>query len=121
MPTLMRFCSSPTLRSLFLICPKFVAPILPVNSTYHTSQLGADLLNKPEKYISITYRYNEFLTFGGTFDPAFQLTVISLDNITPESTETYSNALFTFLKDTLGVPGDRGYILFNDPGRANIG
>ncbi|KAH9180220.1 Tautomerase/MIF superfamily [Lactarius sanguifluus] len=93
----------------------------PKEFVLNLSKLGADLLNKPEKYISISYRYNEFLTFSGTFDPAFQLTVISLDNITPESTEAYSNALFTFLKDTLGVPGDRGYIVFNDPGRAYIG
>ncbi|KAH9051490.1 Tautomerase/MIF superfamily [Lactarius vividus] len=85
------------------------------------SKLGANILKKPEKYISISYQHNEFLTFSGTFDPAFQLTVISLDNITPESTEAYSNTLFAFLKDTLGVPGDRGYIVFNDPGRAYIG
>ncbi|KAH9038946.1 Tautomerase/MIF superfamily [Lactarius pseudohatsudake] len=93
----------------------------PKEFVLNLSKLGADILKKPEKYISISYRYNEFLTFSGTFDPAFQLTVISLDNITPESTEAYSNSLFTFLKDTLGVPGDRGYIVFNDPGRAYIG
>ncbi|KAI9456697.1 Tautomerase/MIF [Lactarius psammicola] len=85
------------------------------------SKLGAEILKKPEKYILVSYRYNEFLSFNGTFDPAFQLTLISLDNITPESTEGYSKALFTFLNNTLGVPGDRGYVAFNDPGRAFIG
>lgn len=42
------------------------------------SQRGAEVLNKPEKYISISYRYNEFLTFSGTLEPAFQLIVVCL-------------------------------------------
>ncbi|KAN0127574.1 Tautomerase/MIF [Lactarius tabidus] len=85
------------------------------------SQLGAEMLKRPEKYVLISYRYNEFLSFNGSFDPAFQLTVIALDNVTPECTEEYSKTFFAFLNNTLGVPGDRGYILFNDPGRAHVG
>ncbi|KAF8274264.1 Tautomerase/MIF [Lactarius quietus] len=85
------------------------------------SKLGANMLKRPEKYILISYRYNEFLSFNGSFDPAFQLTVIGLDNIMPETTEAYSKELFAFLNNKLGVPGDRGYILFNDPGRAYVG
>jgi len=38
------------------------------------SQFGADILKKPERYIFVSYQYNEFLSFNGTFDPAFQLT-----------------------------------------------
>lgn len=85
------------------------------------SKLGAEMLKRPEKYVLVSYRYNEFLSFNGSFDPAFQLTVIALDNITPEITEAYSETLFEFMKNMLRVPGDRGYILFNDPGRAYVG
>ncbi|KAF8479100.1 Tautomerase/MIF [Russula ochroleuca] len=85
------------------------------------SKFSANLLEKPEKYISISYRYNEHLTFAGTLEPAFLLVITSLDNITPERNEAYSNALFTFLKDKFGLQGDRGYITFYDPGRANLG
>ncbi|KAN0127572.1 Tautomerase/MIF [Lactarius tabidus] len=85
------------------------------------SKFSAELLKKPEKYIAISYRYNENLSFGGSFEPTFQLTVVSLDNIKVESTEGYSKDLFAFLNKTLGVPGDRGYVVFNDPGRAYIG
>ncbi|TFK25820.1 Tautomerase/MIF [Coprinopsis marcescibilis] len=85
------------------------------------SKLGAELLSKPEKYISINVRHNPTLTFGGTFDPAFILSIVSLDNINPEVNEKYSKALFKFFEDKLGVPGDRGYVVFNDPGRAYIG
>ncbi|KAF8274267.1 Tautomerase/MIF [Lactarius quietus] len=93
----------------------------PQDFVLNLSKFGAMLLKKPEKYILISYRYNEFLSFNGSFNPAFQLGVVSLDNITPQSTEVYSKDLFEYLNKTLGVPGDRGYIVFNDPGRAYIG
>jgi len=93
----------------------------PKEFVVNLSKLGAELLNKPEKYILISYRYNEFLTFNGTFEPAFQLQLVSLGNITTETTEGYSKKLFAFLNSTLGVRGDRGYIVFQDPGRAYIG
>jgi len=85
------------------------------------SKVAADVLKKPEKYISISYRYNEYLTFSGTLDPAFLLVITSLDNITPEANEAFSKDFFAFLKNRLGTPGDRGYITFYDPGRANLG
>ncbi|KAN0115905.1 Tautomerase/MIF superfamily [Russula decolorans] len=85
------------------------------------SKVATNTLQKPEKYISISYRHNEYLTFAGTFDPAFLLVITSLDNITPERNEAYSKELFAFLKNHLGTPGDRGYITFYDPGRAYLG
>jgi len=78
-------------------------------------------MKKPEKHIFVSYQYNEFLSFSGTLDPAFRLGLMSLDDITPENTEAYSKTFFAFLNKTLGVPGDRGYIAFTDPGRANAG
>ncbi|EAU88060.2 hypothetical protein CC1G_10833 [Coprinopsis cinerea okayama7 len=79
------------------------------------------ILGKPEKYISVNVKYNPALTFAGSFDPAFLLTIVSLDNIKPDLNEKYSAELFAFFKEKLGVPGDRGYVVFNDPGRAYIG
>jgi hypothetical protein len=34
----------------------------------------------------------------------------SLDNITPEQNQAYSQDLFAILNNELGVPGDRGYM-----------
>jgi hypothetical protein len=95
-------------------------------------QFSAETLDKPEKYIETSYTYNETLSFNGTFEPAFILTVVrhpsflpssmplysiltcsaqtSLDNINPESNEKYSKALFDFFKKKLDIPGDRGYM-----------
>ncbi|KAF5331155.1 hypothetical protein D9619_006056 [Psilocybe cf. subviscida] len=85
------------------------------------SKLGAETLNKPETYISVIITYNELLTFGGTFDPAFSLRIDSLDNINREVNEVYSKTFFQFFKEKLGTAGNRGYITFIDPGRANMG
>ncbi|KII89298.1 hypothetical protein PLICRDRAFT_175506 [Plicaturopsis crispa FD-325 SS-3] len=85
------------------------------------SKLAAKTLNKPENYISVTYTHNEVQTFQGTLDPAFNLVVTSLDNLSPSLNEGYSKVFFEFFHSKLGVPGDRGYITFTDPGRAYLG
>ncbi|KAF9533575.1 Tautomerase/MIF superfamily [Crepidotus variabilis] len=84
------------------------------------SKFGAKLLGKPEGYISVLVTYNDTLTFAGTFDPAFSLRIDSLDNINPTINEVYSQEFTKFFKEKLGIPNDRGYITFIDPGRANI-
>ncbi|KAI0713523.1 Tautomerase/MIF superfamily [Earliella scabrosa] len=85
------------------------------------SKFSAETLGKPESYISVHLDHNKPLTFNGTFEPAFLLTVVSLDNLQPEKNAQYSKAFFEFFKEKLGIPGDRGYVTFIDPGRANIG
>ena len=44
--------------------------------------VGAKILAKPEAYISVIITYNEMLTFGGTFDPAINLRIVSSMNVT---------------------------------------
>jgi phenylpyruvate tautomerase len=85
------------------------------------AKFSAETLKKPELYITSSYTHNETLTFQGTFDPAFVLTITSLDNLSPELNEQYSKAFFGFFHKKLGVSDDRGYIVFVDPGRAYLG
>ncbi|KAJ7273037.1 Tautomerase/MIF superfamily [Mycena rebaudengoi] len=85
------------------------------------SKVGAKVLGKPEAYITVSITYNKTLTFAGTLEPAFALSVTSLDNLNPEANEKYSAALSQFFHEKLGTPSDRGYIVFNDPGRGFIG
>jgi phenylpyruvate tautomerase len=94
----------------------------------------------PEKYVLVNIKYNPFLTFGGSCDPAFLLTIVSryrldawsctnhstsaqlkLGDSNPEANIKYSAALFSFFEQKLGVPGDRGYITFNNVGGSCIG
>ncbi|KAH8114212.1 Tautomerase/MIF superfamily [Phellopilus nigrolimitatus] len=80
------------------------------------------LSGKSEALISVNYNYDEFLTFGGTFEPAFLLNVvISLGNINSQANIKYSKALFGFFGEKLGIKDDRGYISFIDPGWENLG
>lgn len=95
-------------------------------------QAGAEALGKPEAYITVSVTYNKTLTFAGTLEPAFALTVVSLpplflesftapnqscyclqvslDNLSPEANEKYSKALSAFIKEKTGAPSDRGYM-----------
>ncbi len=91
-------------------------------------KFAAETLGKPEDYISVHLDHNKPLTFKGTFEPAFLLTIVSpvrpsftptcqplheqvsLDNLQPEKNEKYSKAFFEFFKEKLNVPGDRGYM-----------
>jgi phenylpyruvate tautomerase len=42
------------------------------------AQVASNTLQKPEAFISISYRHNEHLSFAGTFDPAFLLNVVRM-------------------------------------------
>jgi len=46
---------------------------------------------------------------------------VSLGGLSPESNEEYSKSLFSYLEEKIGVTDDRGYIVFEDPGRAYMG
>ncbi|KAI5118420.1 hypothetical protein M0805_005504 [Coniferiporia weirii] len=85
------------------------------------SKLAAQTLGKPESYISVSYSYEEALSFAGTFEPAFLMTVTSLGNINAQANVGYSKSFFEFFKEKLGIQDNRGYITFNDPGRENMG
>jgi len=85
------------------------------------SAAAAEILGKPLKYISSSYTYNPTLAFGGTHEPAFHLDVGSLGNINPDDNLVYSKKFSEFLGKKLGLPNDRGYINFVDPGNSFYG
>ncbi|KAJ7677250.1 Tautomerase/MIF superfamily [Mycena rosella] len=85
------------------------------------SKVAAKALGKPEATVAVTTSVNKALAFAGTLEPAFVLTVISLDNLNPEANEKYSAALSEFFQSKLGIPNDRGYITFHDPGKGYLG
>ncbi|TFK34843.1 Tautomerase/MIF [Crucibulum laeve] len=85
------------------------------------SKFAAETLSKPERVVSVSYTYNETLTFAGSFEPACTLTLISLNQLNTENNELFSKAFFHFFQEKLGVSGDRAYITFSDPGWSFIG
>ncbi|KAI0340511.1 Tautomerase/MIF [Trametopsis cervina] len=85
------------------------------------SKYAAETLGKPENFVCVNYLHNENMTWQGTFDPALLLTIISLDNLSPEANIEYSKKFFDFFEKKLGVPSTRGYISFTDSGRDYVG
>lgn len=67
---------------------------------------------------SLSYVYRVLLVI---LCPNLTTIQISLDNLNPADNENYSKTFFEFFKRKLGIPGDRGYITFHDPGRAFMG
>lgn len=80
------------------------------------SELVAELLNKPERYVMVRFESNPHMLFAGTDEPlAFlQLKSIGLDD---SLTQGLSAALCKLAQTRLGVPGDRAYIEFVDAPR----
>ncbi|OAX39171.1 hypothetical protein K503DRAFT_690177, partial [Rhizopogon vinicolor AM-OR11-026] len=76
---------------------------------------------KDLKYFNVNFLYNPYLTFGGTFDPALMLNVMSLFNVNVENAVVWSKAFAEFFQEKLGAPSDRGYMAFHDPGAEFIG
>ena len=40
-------------------------------------QISSSILNRPEEYVNVVIQYDETLAFGGTFEPAFILRIVS--------------------------------------------
>jgi len=86
-------------------------------------QLGeasSKILGKPVAAFLIQYRYDPNLAFAGTFEPAWMLQVYALGVISEENNEKFTAGYWEFAQ-SLGLPHDRGYITFFDPGWENWG
>ncbi|KAJ6546932.1 Tautomerase/MIF superfamily [Mycena capillaripes] len=75
------------------------------------AKTAAKALGKPESLTSTSVSYNKTLSFAGTLEPAFALTVLNLNNHNPEANEEFSAIFSEFLKSKLGISNDRGYML----------
>jgi len=85
------------------------------------SKFCAKTIGKEEKYFNIDVNFNPYLVFGGTYEPAITLNIISLDNVNPTNSKVWAKEFFAFFEAKLGVPNDRGLMAFTDPGPAYIG
>lgn len=68
---------------------------------------------RPESSILVTLTHTSCLMYGGSFDPAYALTITALPSQIQPTTNK-RNALLTqaFMSDVLGVAADRGVIKF---------
>jgi phenylpyruvate tautomerase len=85
------------------------------------SKFCAKTIGKEERAFNIEVNFNPYVLFGGTYEPAIMLKIISLDNVNPTNSKVWAKEFSTFFETKLGVPNDRGLMAFTDPGPAYIG
>jgi hypothetical protein len=85
------------------------------------SKLSSSALGKPEVYMALSYEYNEYLIFDGSFDPAFSVNLTCAGALDEMKNDEITRSLFEFLTTKLNVKADRGYINYYDPGYGFIG
>ncbi|RKP26706.1 putative ATLS1-like light-inducible protein [Syncephalis pseudoplumigaleata] len=78
-------------------------------------------LGKPKKYILVEVRDNCKMIMNGSTAPAVNARLLSLGTMEPEANKRVANRLCALFEKHTGAAGDRTYIEFTDPGRANLG
>ncbi|KAH0830348.1 hypothetical protein J3R83DRAFT_1740 [Lanmaoa asiatica] len=72
------------------------------------SKFCAKTVGKEEKYFNVEVSFNPYLMFGGTFEPAIMLKIMSLDNTNPTNSQVWAREFSAYFEEKLGVPNDRG-------------
>jgi len=84
------------------------------------SQLVADEIGKPERYVMVAFEPAQPMVFAGSDDPCAYLELKSI-GLPQDKTKPLSAALCEFVNRQLGIPADRVYIEFADAPRAMWG
>lgn len=63
---------------------------------------------------------DQTMTFGGTHEPTGLIILHSIGYISREENKKWSKILFPHIEATLGIPGDRLFIIYVDLNRNNL-
>ncbi|KAJ6546931.1 Tautomerase/MIF superfamily [Mycena capillaripes] len=85
------------------------------------AQLASKTLDIPISLVSTCVVYNKTLTFAGTLEPAFSLSINCLEKLNPEANKGFSAIFSEFITSKLKIGNDRGYVKFVDPGIGFVG
>jgi len=80
------------------------------------SELVSGLLEKPERYIMVSYQHNPDMMFDGKNNALAYVELKSL-GLNEEQTTEYAAKICNFVKETLDVSPDRIYIEFTNAER----
>ncbi|KAG5882996.1 hypothetical protein JTB14_033453 [Gonioctena quinquepunctata] len=81
----------------------------------------AKSLGKPLNYCCATVIGGVNMSWGGTADPAAQATLGSIGALGVQENKKHAKALFECITQSIGVPADRMYIMFNDSPTSAVG
>ncbi|KAJ3294464.1 hypothetical protein HK104_003572 [Borealophlyctis nickersoniae] len=85
------------------------------------SKQCAELLKKPESYMSVIIKDKLPLLFAGSSDPAAIVHVYCIGNLGLDENKTFSAEFSKTLMTHLQVKSDRYYIFFHDVARQDVG
>ncbi|KAK7935408.1 hypothetical protein PG985_000903 [Apiospora marii] len=85
--------------------------------SYHIS----NRYQRPMSSVVVNVQHSMCIMFGGSFEPAYTLTIHALPSLVQPTTNKRNAALMqTHIQDTLGVPASRGYVRFEATPEANM-
>jgi phenylpyruvate tautomerase len=78
------------------------------------SSTAARLLGKPEAYVMTCLAPRSRMTFAGAFAPCCLVEIKSIGGLGGDRPTRLTDAVCTLVRDALGVPTDRVYVVFAD-------
>ncbi|KAK6834268.1 macrophage migration inhibitory factor [Apiospora arundinis] len=85
--------------------------------SYHIS----NRYQRPMSSIIVNVQHSMCMMFGGSFEPAYTLTIHALPSLVQPTTNKRNAALIQIhIQETLGVPTSRGYVRFEATPEANM-
>ena len=84
------------------------------------SQITAETIGKPESYVMVVLSHGT-MSMGGEIGPAAFADVRSIGGLSGKVNKQISEKVCALLEDTLGIPGNRVYISFNDSAAGDWG
>ena len=84
------------------------------------SKIAAEAMGKPEAYVMAVLS-EASMSMAGKPGPAAFLDIRSIGSINIKTNGRISREVAAFLGESLGIPGERVYISFNDASGANWG
>ncbi|BAM83228.1 similar to light-inducible protein ATLS1-like [Cyanidioschyzon merolae strain 10D] len=85
------------------------------------SKVMADILGKPESFVTVTYEVPLAMTWDGNEEPAAVCMLLSLGTSSPEHNVKVSAKVAELLRKHCGVQPSRYYVEFVDPPRSDLG
>ncbi|KAF0295571.1 Macrophage migration inhibitory factor [Amphibalanus amphitrite] len=85
------------------------------------TKLLSEMLGLGLEWFPVVFRPNPLMMWGGTSEPCAVCRLTSVNNIDEEANRKHTEKLFNFMKEHLGIPGNRMYILYTSPSADDVG
>ncbi|XKL64705.1 hypothetical protein PGB90_004791 [Kerria lacca] len=85
------------------------------------SKLVASTLGKPESYVTVSIKPDQYIIWGGTDEPCGFASLMSIGQLGIEQNKKHSAVISDYINKQLGIPPNRCYINFVDSRPSMVG